>query len=238
MITRDLSQAYVVPALVHRAQFHSCTVAGFTCYTDGATSAIGSSEYFPGFTIDRLGLPRNFNSVAIVPVVWGDITTTVGTGNIAVSLLSAGLMQATASGGTFTAYSTGSWIDGKGLWRQTTATSTANKSFAQVQRDVGLTTEIGIGGVLSSTTSTADGQDVTAGTSSTGFFYYAGAPAVFNLIGANRYIKCVMRTRFETTGCGTGGYSMSAAAVFGEPDEAQPPYAPFKRILVTSGCAT
>ena len=238
MITRDVSQLYTVPALVHRAQFHSCTVAGYTCYTDGATSAIGCSEYFPGFTIDRLGLPRNFNSVAIIPVVWGDITTTVGTGNIAVSLLSAGIMHATASGGTFAAYSTGSWIDGKGLWRQSTATSTANLDFTQIQRDVGNTCNIGIGGVLSSTTSTASGQDMTAGTSSTGFFYYAGAPAVFNLIGANRYIKCVMRTRFETTGCGTGGYSMSAAAMFGEPDEAQPPYAPNKRILVTSGCAT
>ena len=238
MITRDMSQIYVVPALVHSARFHSCTVAGLTCYTAGATSAIGSSEFFPGFTIDRLGLPRSFNAAAIFPVVWGDYTTTVGTGNICVSLLSAGLMHATASGGTFTAYSTGSWIDGKGLWRQTTATSTANASFAQIQRDVGLTCNIGIGGVLSSTTSTANGQDVTAGTSSTSFIYYAGAPPVFNLIGANRYIKCVMRTRFETTDCGTGSYHMSAALGFGEPDEAQPPYAPNKRILVTSGCAT
>ena len=238
MITRDVSQMFVVPALRHDANFHSCTVTGLTCYTAGATSAIGSSEFFPGFTIDRQALPRNFNSMMLVPMIHGDITTSVGTGNIAVSLLSAGIMHASASGGTFTAYSTGSWIDGKGLWRQTTATSTANKSFTQVQRDVGLTTEIGIGGVLSSTTSTADGQDVTAGTSSTGFIYYAGAPPYFNLIGAKRFIKCVLRTRFETTDCGTGEYAMSAAAVFGEPDEAQPPYAPNKRILVTSGCST
>ena len=238
MITRDLSQVYVVPALVHNARFHSCTVTGLTCYTAGATSAIGSSEFFPGFAIDRQALPRDFRSVAIIPVVYGDITTSVGTGNIAVSLLSAGIMHASASGGTFAAYSTQSWIDGKGLWRQSTATSTANKSFTQIQRDVGLTSEIGIGGVLSSTTSTADGQDMTAGTSSTGFIYYAGAPPVFNLVGAKRFIKCVMRTRFETTDCGTGSYHMSGAFAFGEPDEAQPPYAPNKRILVTSGCAT
>ena len=238
MITRDMSQIYVVPALVHNARFHSCTVAGFTCYTDGATSAIGSSEFFPGFTIDRLGLPRNFTSVAILPVIYGDYTTTVGTGNICVSLLSAGIMHASASGGTFAAYSTGAWIDGKGLWRQSTATSTANVDFNPIQRDVGYTCNIGIGGVLASATSTASGQDMTAGTSSTSFIYYAGAPPVFSLTGAKQFIKCVMRTRFETTGCGTGSYHMSAALGFGEPDEAQPPYAPNKRILVTSACAT
>ena len=43
MITRDVGQLQVVPGLAHNARFHSCTVTGFTCYTDGATSAIGSN---------------------------------------------------------------------------------------------------------------------------------------------------------------------------------------------------
>lgn len=241
MITRDVNQLFVVPALVHNARFHSCTVTGFTCYGVGAgVSGLGTSELFPGFIIDRLGLPRHFNSLMVAPVIYGDIATS-GDGAVCINSLTAGVMHASASGGTFAAYSTDNWFFEKALWRQSTATSTAHGSFTQVQRDVGLTTEIGIGGLTGSATSTAAGvagQDMVAGTTSTGFLYYAGAGPVFDLGGAKRFIKVTMRTKFETTGCGSGGYHMSAAAIFGEPDEARPPFAPGKRILVTSGCAT
>lgn len=244
MITRDVSQIMVVPALAHNVRFHSCTVTGFTCYTDGATSALGSSEYFPGFAIDRLALPRNFNAVLVAPVVYGAFGSSgAGAGDILVGTLSAGIMHASASGGTFAAYSTADWIVGKGLWRQTTATCADNRVLADktntipYQRDVGLTTDLGIGGLTSTTTSTSGGQNNVAGTSSTGMFYYAGPGPFFSLTGAKRYIKVVMRTQFETTGCGSGGYHMSAGAIFGEPDEAAPPLTG-RRILVTSGCAT
>ena len=238
MITRDVSQLMVVPALAHNVRFNSCTVTGFTCYTDGATSAIGSSEFFPGFVIDRLGLPRQFNSLLVAPVIYGHHGSTgAGAGDILVGTLSAGIMHASASGGTFAAYSTGDWLVGQGLWRQTTATSTANTMHSVIQQDVGLTTEIGLGGLTSTTTSTASGQSAVAGTSSTGIVLYAGPGPVFDLTGAKRFIKVAIRTQFETTGCAGGGFHMSAAAIFGEPGEAQPGL-PSKRILVTTGCAT
>ena len=238
MITRDVNQLMVVPALAHAAGFTFFTVAGKTCYISGATSAIGSSEFFPGFVIDRLGLPRAFKSVMVAPVIYGDFGSSgAGAGDICPGHLSVGIMDATASGGTFAAYSTADWLEKSGLWRQSTATSTANVSFAQIQRDIGFTCQTGIGGLTSTTTSTASGQDMTAGTSSTSLIYYAGPGPTFSLEGAKRYIKVVMRTSLETTGCGAGQYHMSAAAIFGEPDEAQPPL-PAKRILVTSGCAT
>ena len=246
MITRDVSQLYVVPAFTHRAAFISCTIAGLTCARDGATSAIGTSEFWPGYTIDRLGLPRNFNSIAIVPTVFADLNTSSNK-NVMVVRLSVGLQHTSASGGTWANYSTGDWIADKGLWAQTSATSTAHALFTVVQRDVGLTTEIGIGGVITSATSTAGGSGGLPGTTSTGLQYYAGAPAVFSLVGANRYLRPLLRIPHETTAdwggagaCAVAGGSirMAAAAVFGEPDEAQPPYAPTKRILVTSGCAT
>lgn len=243
MITRDVNQLMVVPALAHNARFHSCTVTGFTCYPTmaGVSTGIGTSEFIPGFTIDRLGLPRNFKSFMVAPVVYGDFATTgTSAGNVLVGTFWAGLQDTCTSGGTFASYSTQNWLVGKGLWRQTTATSTANEAFAPVLADVGLTSAIGIGGLTSTTTSTtASGStgNMVAGTSSTSLFYYAGPGPAFDLSGAKRYIRVVMRTQFETTGCGSGSYHMSAAGIFGEPDEAQPPL-PTRRILVTSGCAT
>lgn len=241
MISRDVSQLMVVPALVHNARFHSCTVTGFTCYGAAAgaiSTGIGSTEYFPGFVIDRLGLPQVFNSLMVAPVVYGDFGSSgAGAGDYLVGTFSAGVVHASASGGTFTAYSTGDWLIGKGLWRQSTATSTAITTYTVAQKDVGLSSEIGLGGLTSTTTSTASGASMVAGTSSTSLFSYTGPGPVFSLGGAKRYIKVVMRTQFETSACGSGGYHMSAAAIFGEPGEAQPGL-PGKRILVTSGCAT
>lgn len=246
MITRDASQLQVVPGFVSRARFTGCAVGGFTCARDGATSAIGSSEFWPGFVIDRLGLSRNFNSVMVAPVVHGDYATTAGP-NFAVLTLSVGLQHTCTTGGTWAALSTEKWLDRIGLWRQSTATSTANLSFAQVQRDVGLSTVLGIGGQLATATATAAGASMTVGTSSTSLVYYVAPGAVFDLSGAKRYVRSMLRLQHETTvdfggagSCGLAGGSvhMSAALVFGEPDEAQPPTTPTKRILVTSGCAS
>lgn len=243
MITRDVHQIYVVPGFVHAARFLGCGLAGYTCTESGVTSAIGSSEFFPGFIIDRLGLPRNFNSLLIAPVLHAELKTSQATGNIAAITLSAGIMHSSTTGGTFTAYSTGDWLDRQGLWRQTTATSTGttNQYFTAIQRDVGLTSAIGLGGTMATATSTASGESVSVGASSTSLIYWAGAGPVFSLQGAQRYIKCVLRLQHLTTGdicSGSGPVHMSAAAIFAEPDEAQPPYVATKRILVTSGCAT
>jgi hypothetical protein len=238
MITRDIAQLYVVPALTHANRFHSCTVTGLTCYTDGATSAIGSSEFFPGYVIDRLGLPRAFRSFLVAPVLHGAFGSTgTGAGDILIGSLTVGVMHASASGGTYAAYSTGSWLVGQSLWKQTTSTSTGSLAFSSVQRDVGFTSEIGIGGLTSTTTSTAAGATINVGTSSTGLVYYAGPGPIFSTEGMKRFIKVVIRPQWETTGCGAPGFHLSAAGIFGEPDLAIPPL-PAKRILVTSGCAT
>ena len=246
MITRSGFEAFTMPALVHNARFHSCTVTGFTCYSKmaGVDTGLGAgtTEFMPGLVIDRLGLPRNFGALLIAPVVYGDFQASEGAaGDVFAGTFSAGLQHTSASGGTFASYSTGDWLMGQGLWRQTTATCDDNRiptdSSLAYQRTVGFTCEIGVGGLTSTTTSTADGQSNVAGTSSTSLFYYAGPGPVFNLTGAKRYIRVVMRTQFETTGCGSGGYHMSAGAIFLEPDEAQPPL-PGRRILVTSACAT
>lgn len=238
MITRDIQQLQVVPAFVHAARFHTCTFNGVTSVAcaAGGSSAIGSSEFLPGFIIDRLGLSRNYNSLMVAPLVWGDYATT-GAG-IFWAGLSFGVMDASASGGTFAAYSTADWVVSRGLWAQTTATSTSGNIFSAVQRDVGLTSNIGIGAVLSSTTSTGGGVTITSLTTSTGFCYYAGPGASFSLQGAKRFVRVVIRPHLETTGCGAGTLDVRAAAIFGEPDEAPSPTGPAKRILVTSGCAT
>lgn len=238
MITRDVSQLMVVPGIASFARFHSCTVAGFTCFEAGQTSALGSSQFYPGFIIDRLGLPLQFNAVAVAPLLFGSFGSTgAGAGDILAATISAGILHASASGGTFAAYSTDRWLADRELWRQTTATSTANTAYSVVQGDVGLTSEIGIGGIVSTATSTASGQGMVAGTSSTGPFWYTGAPAVFDLTGAKRFIKCAVRANIQTTGCGAVDAVLGANLIFGEPAQVTC-YQPTKRILVTTGCAT
>jgi hypothetical protein len=238
MITRDVAQQFVVPALYHSARFHSCTVAGLSCYTGGATSAIGTSEFFPGFIIDRLGLPGAFRSLGVAPLLYGDYgVSEPANGPVLTATLSVGVMHASASGGTYVAYSTGTWMVQQPLWRQTTSTSTSSAYFTAVQRDVGNTSEIGTGGLTSTSTSTSAGTSVVAGTSSTSFVYYAGPLADFPIDGAKRFIKVVIRPQFETTGCATGSFALSAVGIFGEADLSQPRQ-PTKRILVTSGCAS
>ena len=213
MITRDIAQGFVVPAFWNNARFHSCTVAGYTCYKDGATSAIGTSEFFPGFVIDRLGLPGAFRSMGVAPLLFGDYGVSEPTNGTAIAAtLSIGVMHASASGGTYAAYSTGSWMVSQPLWRQTTSTSTAAPLFSAVQRDVGNTSEIGTGGLTSTSTSTAAGASAVAGTSSTSFLYYAGPMADFAIDGAKRFIKVVIRPQFETTGCASGSFALSAVA--------------------------
>lgn len=239
MITRDIAQLMVVPAFLNNARFHSCVVTGYTCYKDGATSAIGTSEFFPGFVIDRLGLPRAFRSMTVAPVMYGDFGSTgAGAGDYCIATLSIGVMHASASGGSYTAYSTGSWLVQAPLWRQTTSTSTGQSQlYSVVQGDVGKTSEIGLGGLTSTTTSTATSQNFVTGTSSTSLLYYAGPTPVFMTEGMNRFIKVVIRPQFETSACGSGSFFLAASAVFGEPDLSRA-VQPSKRILVTSGCST
>lgn len=250
MITRDVHQLQVVPAFTHAARFAACsagTVEGFTCSTAGGVEAAGSTNlnsdcavYFPGFVIDRLGLRRQYRSLLLAPMVYGDANTTDENKRLYGRFLSIGLQHTSATGGTWADYSTGDWLIQQGLWRQTTATSTMG--FATVvQRDVAAV----YGGVMATATATstaggiAQSTGVTQGdpSTSTGVVYYAGPAAAFDLGGAKRYLRPLFRLEFQSTACAELGVEMHASAVFGEPDEA-PTASPVARILVTTPCAT
>lgn len=239
MITRDIKQLLVVPAFRHTAKFIACGATNLgTCTCDGGSTAAGSCSWFPGYIIDRLGLSRSPKSLAVVPTVFAEIQSSDENAKFQHYAISFGLQHASSSGGTFADYSTGDWIENAGLWRQTTATATACSYYTAVQRD---TADV-LGGVLTTTTSTAGGITVSAGASSTGYAYYAGNAATFSLGGAQRYVRVVIKPIINSTACGSGGMTVSAAAVFGEQDLSPASYtgsvAMVKRIIVTTGCST
>ena len=245
MITRDAHQMQVVPGFTHGAKIYSCAIDTYTCAEAGQTSALGDSGWFPGHIIDRLGLQRQYNSLLIAPVAVGQVVAcSTATKLVTYMALSAGVQHASASGGTFTAYSTQDFLTNSGFWRQTTSTSTGGLFYTEVQRDVGNSTEIGHGAVLASTaTSTSAGESIVSGTTSSGIAYYAGPGAVFDLSGAKRYLRPILRFHTWSSGGstdvnGVSHINLSAAAIFGEPGEAPASTSPSKRILVTSGCAT
>lgn len=237
MITRDIHQLQVVPAFHHNAKFVTCEdlVGTCTCAAGGVTGA-GTTSWFPGYMIDRLGLTHSFNSLLIAPVVLADIASTDNAGNARARYygVGIGLQHTSATGGTWADYSTGDWFVNQGLWSQTTATASACHTFyAAVQRDVSTT----LGGIMATATSTTPGLSLQAATSSTAFAYYSGPGAAFDLGGAKRYVRALIRPHIEALACAQGKMSITAAAVFGEPGEA-PAGNPVKRILVTTGCAT
>lgn len=244
MITRGVYQLQVVPAFVHRAKFISCGIDGYTCTEgSGETSAIGDSGFMPGFVIDRLGLSRSYNSLLIAPVAYGQVLACdTATKLVNWAALSVGLQHASASGGTWTSYSTQDFLVKEALWRQTTATSTAAGFYSAVQLDVGLSTEIGLGGRYPSSATSTAAETLTAGTTSSGVHYYTGPGAAFDLGGAKRYVRALIHAHMWSTMGDTGvnkqtDLLLTAAAIFDEPGEA-PPIAQVKRVLVTTGCST
>ena len=113
MIARDVAQLQVVPGFRHNAQFQNCetgVVAG-SCACSGGIAAAGST-YWPGFTIDRLGLTQQFNSVAIAPSAWVDLRVSDENARVQHYAISVGLQHTSATGGTWADYSTGQWIEG------------------------------------------------------------------------------------------------------------------------------
>lgn len=247
MITRDVNQLLVVPAFTHEGRFSGCGAGpgDFTCSTAGGIEAPGSTNltgyagtadcsiYFPGFVIDRLGLREAYRSLLLAPLCYGDALSTDENARLRFQGISVGLQHTSATGGTWANYSTGNWLIQAGLWNQTTATSTAAGFYSVVQADAADV----LGGVLTSTTSTAaTGRGDP--TTSTGITYYAGPGAAFDLGGAKRYLRPLLRPHFEATGCGIVSARMEMVAIFGEPDIARPSEAEVKRILVTTPCAT
>lgn len=238
MIARDVAQLQVVPAFRHNAQFMMCetgVVAG-TCTCAGGVTAAGVANWFPGFIIDRLGLQQSFNSLAIAPNAWADLRVSDENAHFYHYAIGIGLQHTCTTGGTFADYSTGGWIDSEPLWRQTTATATACAMYTAVQRDA----SDSLGGMtLTTATSTASGVSATVGSTSTGYAYYAGPAAIFDLTAAKRYIRAVVKPIMNSTACGSGFIDLSATMLFGEPQVNPQQYPdPVKRILVTTGCAT
>ena len=250
MITRDVSQLLVVPAFVHDSRFAGCGAGplNWTCSTVGGIEAPGSTNlspaqsasadcaiYFPGFVIDRLGLRETYRSLLLAPNAYGDVLSTDENARSRFQGISLGLQHTSATGGTWADYSTEDWLIHAGLWNQTTATSTAAGFYAPVQRDAADV----LGEELSTTTSTAAAPTGRGDpTTSTGISYYVGPGAVFDLGGAKRYIRCLMRPHFDATGSGAVGTRIGVTAIFGEPDYARPNETAVKRILVTTPCAT
>lgn len=235
-ITRGISELQVVPGFRHNAQFQNCdagVVAG-SCACSGGLAAAGST-YWPGFTVDRLGLTQQFDSVAVVPLAWVDLRVSDENARVQHYAFSAGLQHTSASGGTFKDYSTGQWIENQGLWRQTTATATACAMYTAVQRDTADT----LGGVMASATSTSAGVSASVASTSTGYAYYTGKVPVFDLRGAQRFIRAVVKPIINSTACGSGFMDLSATLLFSQPAaDPQQFTAPVKRVLVTTGCAT
>ena len=234
MITRDVNQLQVVPAFQHNAKFTACGADNRgTCTCAAGVSAAGST-WFPGFTIDRLGLQRSFRSVIIAPNAWAEVNVSDENARIQHYGVGVGLQHTSASGGTWADYSTQEWLVDQGLWRQTTATATACAMYTAVQRDVADV----LGGIMATATATAGGVSQTIASTSTGYAYYTGPAARFDLGGANRFVRAIVRPVINSTACASGMLDLSALAVFGEPDEAPTPATPVKRVLVTTGCAT
>ena len=192
------------------------------------------STWFPGFIIDRLGLQRSFGSIIIAPNAWAEVRVSDENARIQHYAVGVGLQHTSATGGTFADYSTGDWLIDQALWRQTTATATACSMYTAVQRD---TADV-LGGVMSTTTSTSGGVNQTVASTSTGYAYYTGPAAKFDLGGAKRYLRVLLRPVINSTACGSGSLDLSAIALFGEADESPAPDTPVKRVLVTTGCAT
>ena len=235
MITRDVHQQQVVPAFRHNALFMACesgVIAG-TCTCAGGIAAAGST-WFPGYMIDRLGLTRSFRSVLIAPLCFGDLRVSDENARVQHQAVGVGLQHTSATGGTWADYSTGDWLVDQALWRQTTATATACSMYTAVQRDAADV----LGGVMATATSTAGGVSASVASSSTGYAYYTGPAAAFDLGGAKRYVRVLVRPVINSTACGSGFQDLSAVAIFGEADEAPAPATPVKRVLVTTGCAT
>ena len=241
MITRDIHQLQVVPAFLHAAKFIACGDAN----TGTCTCAMGitgaGSTFFPGMIIDRLGLVRNYKSLALAPLVYGDLNTSDENARVHSQSFSLGLQHSSACNGTFADYSTGDWLSQEFVWRQTTVSSTADMEVIQnyaFQLDAGAAGTLG--GIVSTTTSTASGvgRNVTAGTTSTSISYYAGPPALFDLGGAKRFLRCLIKPIIDTTACASLGMRVAVTALFGEPDEAPTLGDQVRRILVTTPCAT
>ncbi len=241
MITRDIHQMLVVPAFTHNANFSGCGAGplNWTCSTVGGIEAAGAtgmgdcSIYFPGFVIDRLGLRESYRSLLVAPLAYGDALTTDENARVRFQGISVGLQHTSATGGTWANYSTDDWLIYQGLWLQTTATATSAGFYTPVQRDA---SDV-LGTIMTTTTSTAT-TGMGDPTTSTGISYYVGPGAAFDLGGANRYIRALIRPHLEATGCGAVFMRVSATHIFGEPDLARPSATAVKRILVTTPCAT
>lgn len=247
MITRELAETYIVPMFVHNARLIACGDSNLgTCTCAGgvtAASAPACANFWPGLVVDRLGLPRNYNAVALAPMMYAEQNSSDENARVRGMSVSFGLQHACTSGGTFTDYSTGDGLHNQPLWRNTTASSTGNFSgvdYLAYQRDLGAANALG--GILVSATTTAGGVTASAGVSSTGQAYYAGAPAVYDLTGAKRFIKSVVKPILHTTACAAIGTWLSGVYVFGSPGEAPPSLLStdqvLRRILVTTPCAT
>ena len=235
MITRDVSGLEVITGFPLK-NFMGCTLAapanGFAPsvgYSSGPAPNTGLTYAWPGYMIDRQGLPRGYQSVKVQAGgsgVWVACSTGTWWAYFGMAI---GLQHASATGGTWADYSTGSFAAERAAWYMATTSST-NDEFYNVRNPSGAKT----GGYMTTSTN----NNLLSDSISCGHLF-ANNSADFDLSQAKRYIRMLVAPRFESTGaCGGPQINITGSLVFGNPDEA--PAAPLSnlRVYVTSGCST
>lgn len=196
MITRDLTGLCSVQAMTPLAAVHSCTVTGFTSACGSNNMSAFGNGAISGFVIDRLALPGQYNALLVSVAGHGPIQASATSCRLQYVGVGIGLQHAACSTAGWTDFSTGAFATVAGRY-VSTATSTADAWWsAGLGRATGALT-------TAATTSTSTGtQELIAN-------------AVFDLTGAERFVRVVVAPRIETTGCGGSYTSLAAQAVFG-----------------------
>ena len=199
MITRNLADIYPVSALVPLT-LTSCTVTGFTSACGSNNMSGFGNGAISGYVIDRQGLPANFTAVKVGIHGIAAIQASCTSCRFQYISLGVGLQDAACSTAGWADYSTGSWVTCQAGWYKSTSTSTSDGFYnTTVKKAYGVLT---CAAATSTSTGTAEVR----------------ASAVFDLTGAQRYVRCVIAPRIEATGCGGSWMTLAGELSFGHAD--------------------
>jgi hypothetical protein len=219
MITRDLAGLCTVQAMSPLAAVHSCTVTGFTSACGSNNMSAFGNGAISGFAIDRLALPGQYNALLVSVSGFGPIQSSATSCRLQYVGVSLGLQHAGCSTAGWVDYSTGTFVTVAGRY-VSTATSTADAWW-----DAGLNAAIGTLTTAATTSTSTGTQALTANT-------------VFDLTGAERFVRVIVAPRIETTGCGGYYTSLAGQAIFGHAAESPMSVAKQGKVLYSTGNST
>lgn len=219
MITRDLTGLCSVQAMGPIAALHSCTVTGFTSACGSNNMSAFGNGAISGFVIDRLALPGQYTALLVSVAGFGPINSSTTSCRLQYVSVGLGLQHAGCSTAGWVDYSTGSFVTVAGRY-VSTATSTADAWW-----NAGLGAAIGTLTTAATTSTSTGTQELVAG-------------AIFDLTGAERFVRVVVAPRLETTGCGGYYTSLSAQAIFGHPAESPRDVTKQGRVLYSTANST